>query len=169
MTRAAASLTAYYLHQKDRVGLVSYGGVCTWVLPSSGQQQWYRILEALLTTRTHFSFMTKDITLIPPRVLPSGALIYVLTTLLDTRIEAALHDLVARAFQLVLVVISPAYATQSTAPETQAAEALWRLETGVRLHAFRQMGVRIILQEADDPLFNLHATSARGSSWNGAR
>ncbi|PON09956.1 hypothetical protein C2W62_52685, partial [Candidatus Entotheonella serta] len=54
--RAAASLASYYLRQKDRVGLVSYGGVCTWLQPSSGQQQWYRILDALLFARTHFSY-----------------------------------------------------------------------------------------------------------------
>ena len=61
--RAAASLASYYLRQKDRVGLVSYGGVCTWIQPSSGQLQWHRILDALLTARTHFSYHSKDITL----------------------------------------------------------------------------------------------------------
>jgi uncharacterized protein (DUF58 family) len=167
--RAAASLTSYYLNQKDRVGLVSYGGVCTWVLPSSGQQQWHRILEALLTTRTHFSYLTKDITLIPPRVLPPGALIYVLTTLLDPRIEAVLHDLVARAFQLVLVAISPVYAVRLSQPRAEASERLWRLETGMRLHKFRRLGVPIILQEAEDPLLYLHPTLARDTAWRRAR
>ena len=28
--RAAASLAAHYLYCKDRVGLINYGGVCTW-------------------------------------------------------------------------------------------------------------------------------------------
>lgn len=167
--RTAASLTSYYLGQKNRVGLVSYGGVCTWVLPSSGQQQWHRILEALLTTRTHFSYLTKDITLIPPRVLPPGALIYVLTTLLDPRIEAVLHDLAARAFQLVLVVISPAPAMRSAHPRAEASERLWRLETGMRLHPFRRLGVPIILQEAEDPLLYLHPSLARDTAWRRAR
>jgi uncharacterized protein (DUF58 family) len=167
--RAAASLTSYYLSQKDRVGFVSYGGVCTWVLPSSGQQQWHRILEALLTTRTHFSYLTKDITLIPPRVLPPGALIYVLTTLLDPRIEAVLHDLAARSFQLVLVVISPAHAMQSAHPRAEASERLWRLEMGLRLHPFRRLGVPIVLQEAEDPLLYLHPSLARDTAWRRAR
>lgn len=167
--RAAASLTSYYLSQKNRVGLVSYGGVCTWVLPSSGQQQWHRILEALLTTRTHFSYLTKDITLIPPRVLPPGALIYVLTTLLDPRIEAVLRDLAARAFQLVLIVISPAPAMRSAHPRAEASERLWRLETGMRLHQFRRLGVPIILQEAEDPLLYLHPSLARDIAWRRAR
>ena len=96
--RAAASLAAHYLYYKDRVGLINYGGVCTWVPPAVGQLQLYRLLDALLETRTHFSYLTKDVTLIPPRVMPPGALIFVLTTLLEPRLETALHDLLARAF-----------------------------------------------------------------------
>jgi uncharacterized protein (DUF58 family) len=161
--RAAASLASYYLRQKDRVGLVSYGGVCTWVQPSSGQQQWYRILDALLATRTHFSYHSKDITLIPPRVLPPGALIFVLTSLLDRRIEAALNDLVARAFQLVMVVVSPVYAMGSRHFEGES--RLWRLETEANLHQFRNLGVPIILQDTANPLTHLHAALTRRQLW----
>ena len=161
--RAAASLASYYLRQKDRVGLVSYGGVCTWIQPSSGQLQWHRILDALLTARTHFSYHSKDITLIPPRVLPPGALIYVLTSLLDRRIEAALHDLVARAFQLVMVVVAPVYATGSRHFEGES--RLWRLETEANLQAFRSLGVPIILQDAENPLLRLHESLTRGQVW----
>ena len=161
--RAAASLAAYYLRQKDRVGLVSYGGVCTWIQPSSGQQQWYRILDALLTARTHFSYHSKDIALIPPRVLPPGALIFVFTSLLDRRIEAALNDLVARAFQLVMVVVSPVYAVGS--PHFEGESRLWRLETEAHLHQFRSLGVPIILQDADNPLTHLHEALTRRQIW----
>ncbi len=167
--RAAASLASYYLQQKDRVGLVSYGGVCTWVLPRSGQQQLHRILDALLMSRTHFSYLTKDITLIPPRVLPPGSLIFVLTTLLDRRIEATLQDLVGRAFQLVLVVISPVHVLNASRDQSEGMERLWRLETAWRLHEFRRMGVPIIIQDAADPLQNLTATLARGHVWQRGR
>lgn len=161
--RAAASLAGHYLHQKDRVGLVNYGGVCTWVLPGSGHRHMHRLLQALLETRTHFSYLNKDVTLIPPRVLPSGALIFVLTSLLDTRIEAAIHDLIARAFQLVLVVISPAHVMHLPPQRAAAAERLWRLETEHRLHALRRAGIPIVLQQSEDPLDGLPATLARGT------
>jgi uncharacterized protein (DUF58 family) len=165
--RAAASLASYYLRQKDRVGLVSYGGVCTWIQPSSGQQQWYRILDALLTARTHFSYHSKDITLIPPRVLPPGALIFVLTSLLDRRMETALNDLVARAFQLVMVVISPVYATGSQHFEGES--RLWRLETEANLHQFRSLGIPIIIQDTDNPLTHLHEALTRRQVWQRER
>lgn len=155
--RAAASLAAHYLYHKDRVGLINYGGICTWVTPAVGQMQLYRLLDALLETRTHFSYLSKDIALIPPRVLPPGALIYVLTPLLDARLLPVLHDLLARTFQLVLVVLSPLYVfPQARRPRyTEATALLWRLEMEQQLAPLRRLGVPIILQEADDPLRGL--------------
>ncbi|MDQ3830667.1 MAG: DUF58 domain-containing protein, partial [Candidatus Tectomicrobia bacterium] len=66
--RAAASLAAHYLYHKDRVGLIHYAGVCTWLSPAAGQIQLYRILDALLGAHSLFSYLTGDIARIPPRV-----------------------------------------------------------------------------------------------------
>jgi uncharacterized protein (DUF58 family) len=169
--RATASLAAHYLSRKDRVGLISYGGVCTWVPPALGQFQLYRILDTLLEARTHFSYLTKDIALIPPRVLPPGALIFVLTTFLDARITIALRDLLARAFPLVILVISPAYA-MPVSPQPEQHEAitrLWRLETEWRLHEFRNLGVPVFLQESEETLSVLHTGMARERLWQRTR
>jgi uncharacterized protein (DUF58 family) len=162
--RAAASLAAHYLYYKDRVGLINYGGVCTWVPPAVGQLQFYRLLDALLETRTHFSYLTKDIALIPPRVMPPGALIFVLTPLLDARLETALHDLLARAFQLVLVVLSPVYVMPSVQQprQVEATARLWRLEMELRLQQFRRGGVPVVLQESADPVRDLYSAMAHG-------
>jgi uncharacterized protein (DUF58 family) len=169
--RAAASLTAHYLYHKDRVGLISYGGVCTWVPPALGQLQLYRILDTLLETRTHFSYLTKDITLIPPRVLPPGALIFALTTFLDARITAALHDLLARAFPLILLVIAPVYAmpVSGQRDHTEATARLWRLETELRLHEFRSLGVPVLLQDSEEPVRVLQTAMLQGSLWQRPR
>jgi uncharacterized protein (DUF58 family) len=170
-TRTAASLAAHYLQHKDRVGLVNYGGVCTWVPPALGQRQLYHILEALLDTRSHFSYLTKDITLVPPRALPPGALIFVLTAFLDPRIEDALHDLLARRFPLVVLLTSPAY-VMPTAPDNQTMEAterLWRLEMDLRLRDLRSLGVPVFMQTSEDPLSALHAAISRGTLWQRVR
>jgi uncharacterized protein (DUF58 family) len=169
--RAIASLAAHYLSHKDRVGLISYGGVCTWVPPALGQFQFYRILDTLLEARPHFSYLTKDITLIPPRVLPPGALVFVLTTFLDARITVVLRDLLARAFPLVLLVISPAYAMPVARQQEQveAVTRLWRIETEWRLDEFRNLGVPVLLQDAADPLRTLHTTVSRGRPWQRVR
>jgi hypothetical protein len=132
-----------------------------------GQLQLYRLLDALLETRTHFSYLTKDVTLIPPRVMPPGALIFVLTTLLEPRLETALHDLLARAFQLVLVVLSPVYVMPHLhrPHQAEAIARLWRLEMDLRLQPFRRAGVPVVLQDSADPLRGLHPAMASGPRW----
>lgn len=169
--RTAASLAAHYLYHKDRVGLVSYGGVCTWVSPALGQRQLYHILDALLETRQHFSYLAKDIALVPPQALPPGALIFVLTTFLDPRIETALRDLLARQFPLVILLTSPIYAMPETADQrvAEATERLWRLDMELRLRDLRSLGVPVFMQTSDDPLSALHVAIARGTLWQRVR
>jgi uncharacterized protein (DUF58 family) len=165
--RAAASLAAHYLYHKDRVGLIHYGGVCTWVPPATGQLQLYRILDALLGTQTLFSYLTADIARIPPRVLPPGALIFVITTMLDTRIDVALHDLLARGFQCLLLIVSPAHVAPSSRRQRhhEATGRLWRLEMDLRLRELRRSGVPVVMQHSDDPLAGLYSVMSRGRLW----
>jgi uncharacterized protein (DUF58 family) len=169
--RAAASLAAHYLYHKDRVGLIQYAGVCSWLPPASGQRQLYRILDTLLVVQTHFSYLSGDISRIPPRVLPPGALVFVVTTMLDARIDVALHDLLARAYQLVLVVISPAHIVPSArhSSHIEAAARLWRLEVDLHLQEFRRLGVPVVIQDTDDPLAGLYPVMSRGRRWPRAR
>ncbi|HEX2277836.1 MAG TPA: DUF58 domain-containing protein [Candidatus Tectomicrobia bacterium] len=165
--RAAASLAAHYLYHKDRVGLIHYAGVCTWLSPAAGQVQLYRILDALLGAHSLFSYLTGDIARIPPRVLPPGALIFVITTMLDPRIDVALRDLLVRGFQFVLLIISPAQVMPaSRRPQhAEASARLWRLEMDLRLHELRRMGVPVVIQDAEDPLAGLYPMMSRGRLW----
>jgi uncharacterized protein (DUF58 family) len=169
--RAAASLAAHYLYHKDRVGLIHYGGVCTWLPPATGQLQLYRILDALLGTQTLFSYLTADIARIPPRVLPPGALIFVITTMLDTRIDVALHDLLARGFQFVLLIISPAHVMPMSRHQrhSEATARLWRLEMDLRLRELRRSGMPVVMQDSDDPLAGLYSVLSRGRLWRRTR
>ena len=45
---AAAALASTYLTQRDRVALVSFGEVQSWLVGSPGTRQLYRIVDALL-------------------------------------------------------------------------------------------------------------------------
>jgi uncharacterized protein (DUF58 family) len=169
--RAAASLAAHYLYHKDRVGLIQYGGVCTWLPPETGQLQLYRILDGLLGAQTLFSYLTADIARIPPRVLPPGALIFVITTMLDTRIDVALHDLLARGFQFVLLIISPAHVMPTSRYQyhDEATARLWRLEMNLRLRELRRSGMPVVMQSSDDPLADLYSVLSRGRLWRHTR
>ena len=74
--RAATSLAHLYLQRKDRVGLVSFGGYLSWLLPASGTQHLYRIVDSLLQMNIVLSFASKGVDILPPRTLPPKALVH---------------------------------------------------------------------------------------------
>ena len=117
--RAATSLAHRYLQRKDRVGLVSFSGFLTWLLPASGTHQLYTIVDSLLQMDVVLSFATKGVDVLPPRTLPPKALVLALTPLLDPRSAAALLDLRARGYDLVVIEVSPV-------PFIEPGEASWR-------------------------------------------
>jgi uncharacterized protein (DUF58 family) len=126
--RAAATLAARYLREKDRVGFVTFGGIVNWLLPSSGAVQLYRIVDAMLDTQIVLSYAWRDVGTLPRRTLPPQALVLTLTPLLDERFEAALLDLRGRGFDLVVIEISPLSLVPMPRSELGAiAEKLWRL------------------------------------------
>ncbi len=105
--RAAATLGAHHLERRDRVGLVTFGGVLRWLEPHGGLVQRYRLIDALLETGVEFSYAWKDVNIIPARTLPPKALVIAVTPLLDDRSTAALFDLRARGHDLAIVEVSP--------------------------------------------------------------
>ena len=64
---AAASLAERYLGEKDRVGLVSFGGVINWLPPRAGSCRSTASSTRCSTPRSCMSYAWKDIDLIPAR------------------------------------------------------------------------------------------------------
>src|SRR5205085_7437278 len=125
---AATALAHRYLQRKDRVALVSFGGYLSWLLPASGTLQLYRIVDSLLQMDIVLSFATKGVDILPRRSLPPKALVLALTPLLDVRSAAALLDLRARGFDLVVVEVSPLpFVEPGTGEVAELSYRLWRL------------------------------------------
>jgi uncharacterized protein (DUF58 family) len=142
--RAATSLAHRYLRRKDRVGLVSFGGYLSWLLPGSGTLQLYRIVDSLLQTDIVLSFATRGVDVLPPRTLPPKALVLALTPLLDARSAAALLDLRARGFDLVVVEVSPVPFVQPGRDElSQLAYRVWKLSREAVRARYEQAGVPV--------------------------
>jgi uncharacterized protein (DUF58 family) len=151
--RAASSLVTHYLSTRDRVGLVSFGGVVRWLAPSSADIQRYRIVEALLETQIALSFGWKDIDVLPRRSLTPHALIIALTPLLDERGVHALVDLRRRGFDLVVVEISPAvFAASDQSPFDLLAARFWRLERDTMRFRLEELGVAAVQWDGRTPL-----------------
>ena len=162
--RAAASLATAYLGRKDRVGLITYGGVMSWVRPRSGAAQYERLADALLRADVVFTYVAKDLLRIPPRVLSSQALVIAITPLLDRRFAKAVLDLAARGFDLAVLVVSPVDVTRAAVAPTATGELaarLWRLERGAELGELRRHGLPVIEWRPPEPLEAALAESRR--------
>lgn len=153
--RAAASVARAYLARKDRVGLIEYGGVIRWVRPGSGPAQLERVLDALVAAEPVFTYVRKDLAMVPPRVLPPQALVIALSPLLDPRFVDAVGDLVARGFDLVVLAPSPIDITRATlvrSPVDELACRLWAVERRTRLAELRRGGLAILDWAPAQPL-----------------
>jgi uncharacterized protein (DUF58 family) len=143
--RAATSLAHLYLQRKDRVGLVSFGGYLSWLLPASGTQHLYRIVDSLLQMNIVLSFASKGVDVLPPRTLPPRALVIALSPLLDPRSASALLDLRARGFDLVVIEVSPVPFVQAGKGElADLSYRLWRLTRESLRARYEQAGVPVI-------------------------
>ncbi|HEU5194466.1 MAG TPA: DUF58 domain-containing protein, partial [Methylomirabilota bacterium] len=145
--RGATALAAAYLARKDRVGLIEYGGQLRWVRPGSGRGQFQRLADALLDASVVFTYVTRDLELIPRRILPPQALVLALSPLLDGRFVRAAVDLAARGFDLVVVAVSPVAAARAAARPGRVndlAARLWALERRAALDDLRRRGLTVV-------------------------
>jgi uncharacterized protein (DUF58 family) len=142
--RAAASVTARYLQQKDRVGFVTFGGMLNWLLPATGTVQLYRLVDSLIDTQVVLNYAWRDLDVLPRRTLPPKAMVIALTPLLDDRAVGALLDLRSRGFDLVVVEISPRPFMPSPSGElSTVARRLWELRREALRGRFQEAGVPV--------------------------
>ena len=138
---AAAALASTYLTRRDRVALVSFGGVVSWLAGSPGTRQLYRIVDALLESHVKPSFRWRDITHVPGHLLPARALVLALSPLLDERGIGALLDLRARGYDLAVIEISPLALGDADSHELPL--RLWRLQREALRARFERLGVPV--------------------------
>jgi uncharacterized protein (DUF58 family) len=151
--RAAATLAHAYLQRKDRVALVGFGGILSWLLPRSGLRQLYAIVDTLLTSDIVHSFADRSVDFLPPRALPPQALVLAITPLLDERAAAALLDLRARGYDLIVVEVSPLeLAEPAPGSRLELAYRLWQLSREALRWRYAQVGVPVVAWREDLPL-----------------
>ena len=83
--RVTSTFTGHYLQRRDRVGLVSFGGLLSWLTPGIGIGQRYRIIDSLLASEIVFNYAWKDL-IIQARLVHRGRSSS-MTPLLDGRID----------------------------------------------------------------------------------
>jgi uncharacterized protein (DUF58 family) len=170
--RATAALAAAYIGRRDRVGLISFGGILRWLERGMGTVQLYRIVDALLDTQVILSYYWTNVDVIPPRTLPPNALVIALSPLLDDRSVDALLDLRARGYDLSVLDVSPVPFTRRPSGGTdQLAYDIWILRRDALRHRLQRAGVGIAEWDGEAPLqvaleevraFRRHARLVRG-------
>jgi uncharacterized protein (DUF58 family) len=147
--RTAASLARAHLGRRDRVGVVDFGGTLHWLEPAFGTTQLYRIVDALLSSNIAFSYAWRNVDSLPQRVLPPGALILVITPLLDERSIALVSELRMRGCDLTVVEVSP---LDHVSPGPTAADAvayeLWRLQREALRARLQSLGIGVAVWES---------------------
>ena len=138
--RAATALAEVYLRRRDRVGVVTFGGIIRWLTPAGGTHQLYRIVESLLDTRIAFSYVSRTADLLPPRTLPPQSLVLALTPLLDRRALDALADLRRRGFDLAIIDVSPLDQDSARNVTTR----FWRLWRDALRYRYERLGVPVV-------------------------
>jgi uncharacterized protein (DUF58 family) len=151
--RATAAFADAYARRRDRVGLISFGGILRWLVPGTGIVQLYRVVDALLDTQIVLSYYWKEIDVIPRRTLPPSALVIALSPLLDARSVGALLDLRMRGYDLAVIDVSPVPFTRRPQHGLDAvAYDIWRLRRGALRHRLQAAGVAVAEWTEDAPL-----------------
>jgi uncharacterized protein (DUF58 family) len=142
--RAASALAARYLRDRDRVGLMGFGGILRWLRPGMGLRQQYRLLETLVEAEIVASYAWKALDVIPPGVLPAKALVVALTPLIDDRAVNALLDIRARGFDVAVVEVDPVELVDPPHGELEGlARRAWRLHREAVRRRFRAAGMAV--------------------------
>ncbi|MGZ4279075.1 MAG: DUF58 domain-containing protein [Solirubrobacteraceae bacterium] len=143
VVRAASLLAAHHLDARDRVGVVGFGGVLHWLLPAGGAAHAIRIADSLLTSEISFSYVWRDVDIVPPRVLAPQALIIALSPLLDERSSTALLQLRGRRRDLVVIDVSPVRAVAARGTLDPLALRLWTAQRAAFRARLERAGVAV--------------------------
>jgi uncharacterized protein (DUF58 family) len=151
--RATSAIADAYVRRRDRVGLISFGGILRWLVPGTGLVQLYRIVDALLDTQIILSYYWKEIEVIPRRMLPPNALVIALSPLLDQRSVGALLDLRARGFDLAVIDVSPVpFVARPPEGLDAVAHDIWVLRRDAIRHRLQRAGVAVAEWSEERPL-----------------
>lgn len=148
--RLAYALVSAYLGQRDRVGVIGFGGVLQWVAPGGGARHQHRVEAALIASQAAVSAAWRDLRIVPPRTLPAHALVVALTPLREERTVGALHDLLARGRQLAVIDVAerlPGEAEPMIDPLVARLERLVRESEHARL---RRLGATVVVWHGEE-------------------
>jgi uncharacterized protein (DUF58 family) len=151
--RGTAALARHYLRFKDRVGLVTFGGIVGWLNASMGEVHVHRVVDYLLDVGVHPSYAWKDVAYLPPRLLPPMSLIVLFSPLIDSRAITAIHDLKRRGHDVIVVdLLDEEAVTAEDSPEGRVSFRAWRLRRDALRYAMSSSGIAVVAWDGKSTL-----------------
>jgi uncharacterized protein (DUF58 family) len=143
--RAAAAIAEHYLTRGDRVALLEYGFRSRWLRPASGRRQYMTALQWLLDVQPTDSPYEPSAGAFGTTLIPSHALVIVLSPLLDQRTVGMLARL-ARGGRVAIAVdtLSSTAVRLPTSPWMPVAQDIWRLERENLIGQMREHGIPVV-------------------------
>jgi len=145
--RGAAGVARAYTRTGDRVGLITMFGPLRWMEPGSGGKQFFRIIESVVNVRRLRSFVSPDLTLLPPAALPAGVLVVLFSPLLDERAIAVALNLRERGYPVIItdtLTSEPVPSREECDRDRDLAPRLWRLERQALHFQFESVGIPVV-------------------------
>ncbi len=105
--RAALSISASMLRQRNRVGLVVLGDYLTWLYPEFGKRQLYRMMEALSMIKKGGKWEFDELFWIVTRLFPSNSFIVLISTLQSPQIPETVMKIRSRGYDVMIISPSP--------------------------------------------------------------
>ncbi len=142
--RVSAGIAQAYLDQGDRVGVVGFGARIRWLAPDLGVRQYYRIMDQALASVVDHSYVRPEITRLPRTALPNGAMVFVVSPLLEPAVLDSIADLRSRGHATLVIDLVATFIPPSADTRGPLGQRIWRLERAATLHAMRELGVAVI-------------------------
>jgi uncharacterized protein (DUF58 family) len=164
--RVAWRIAMAHLAAHDRVGLVGFGGLPSWVLPGGGERARLAVIDRLLDSYAMWNEAQRSVTFLPRQVFPPGAQVVAVTGLHDERMTEGLAELVRRGHDTSVVVVTAPEIDRSASSDAPSgavvlARRLWRLQLRERRRGLERLGIPVVTMTEDDPSQVLALTRVR--------
>ena len=150
---AAATLSAAFVNQGDRVGLLKYGEFLDWILPGYGKHQLEKILRALSKAKTGHSLIFSYLEYIPTQLFPPKSQIVLISPLAQNDLNILLQ-IRARGYQLLIISPNPITFEKQSLPQndhTDLSARILQLERKLLIERLLQGGVQVLDWNISDP------------------
>lgn len=148
--RVAWQVAMAHLAAHDRVGVVGFGGLPSWVTPGSGTRARLAVIDRLLESHASWSEAPRSVAFLPRPVFPAGAQVLAVSGLHDHRMTGAIADLARRGHDTAVVVVNVDVGSTAGIEPMALARRLWMLQLRERRRELERLGIPVVATSGGD-------------------